>query len=39
MNFDIIPTLHNKWGFYIAVALMFVIPAGMLVAFKRRGWF
>ena len=39
MNFDIIPTLHNKWGFYIAVALMFVIPAGMLVVFKKRGWF
>lgn len=39
MNFDVIPTLHNKWGFYIAVSLMFVIPAIMLVQFKRRGWF
>lgn len=39
MNFDIIPTLHNKWGFYIAVALMFVIPAIMLFFFKKRGWF
>lgn len=39
MNFDIIPTLHNKWGFYTAVALMLLIPAGMLVMFKKRGWF
>lgn len=39
MNFDIIPTLHNKWGFYIAVSLMFIIPAIMLVLFKKRGWF
>jgi len=39
MNFDVIPTLHNKWGFYIAVSLMFLIPAGMLVMFKKRGWF
>jgi magnesium transporter len=39
MNFDIIPTLHNRWGFYIAVSLMFVIPAIMLILFKRRGWF
>lgn len=39
MNFDIIPTLHNKWGFYIAVGLMFGIPAIMLFLFKKRGWF
>src|SRR6478672_9749104 len=39
MNFDIIPTLHNKWGFYIAVSLMLLIPVWMLRAFKKRGWF
>lgn len=39
MNFDVIPTAHNEWGFYTAVAVMLLIPVGMLVVFKRRGWF
>jgi len=39
MNFDIIPTIHNKWGFWTAVALMLAIPAVMLYVFKKRGWF
>jgi magnesium transporter len=39
MNFEIIPTMHEKWGFYTAVGLMLLIPVGMLVMFKRRGWF
>jgi magnesium transporter len=39
MNFDIIPTAHNQWGFYAAVAVMLLIPAGMLIMFKRRRWF
>jgi magnesium transporter len=39
MNFDVIPTAHNEWGFFVAVALMLLIPLAMLVIFKRRGWF
>jgi len=39
MNFDVIPTAHNEWGFYSAVTLMLVIPVMMLFIFKRRGWF
>lgn len=39
MNFDIIPLTKHHWGFWIAVAMMFIIPAWMLAAFKRRGWF
>jgi magnesium transporter len=39
MNFDVIPTAHNEWGFYTAVAAMLVIPVIMLFVFKRRGWF
>jgi magnesium transporter len=39
MNFDIIPTLHSKWGFYTAVGLMLVVPVFMLFLFKKRGWF
>lgn len=39
MNFDIIPTAHDNWGFYTAVGLMLIIPLLMLFIFKRRGWF
>ncbi|OJU28093.1 MAG: magnesium and cobalt transport protein CorA [Sphingobacteriales bacterium 41-5] len=39
MNFDIIPLTKHHWGFWIAVAMMFIIPVWMLMAFKRRGWF
>ena len=39
MNFDIIPLLHNKWGFFICVALMLLIPILMIRFFRRRGWF
>ncbi len=39
MNFESIPYLHNKYGFYAAVALMLLIPVWMIYAFKKRGWF
>jgi len=39
MNFDIIPYAHETWGFFLAVALMLVIPIGMLWIFRKRGWF
>jgi magnesium transporter len=39
MNFDRIPYLHNKYGFFIAVALMLIIPIWMLRMFRGRGWF
>ncbi|HQW83172.1 MAG TPA: magnesium/cobalt transporter CorA [Ferruginibacter sp.] len=39
MNFETIPLLHNKWGFFISVGLMLCIPLAMLSMFKKRGWF
>ncbi len=39
MNFEIIPLLHNKWGFFISVGLMLFIPLAMIRMFKKRGWF
>jgi len=39
MNFDLIPYIHNRWGFFIAVGSMLLIPLWMLRAFRRRGWF
>jgi magnesium transporter len=39
MNFESIPLLHNRWGFFISVGLMLFIPLWMLRAFKNKGWF
>jgi magnesium transporter len=39
MNFDRIPTLHNQYGFFIAVFFMVLIPIWMLYTFRKRGWF
>ncbi|WEK36900.1 MAG: magnesium/cobalt transporter CorA [Candidatus Pseudobacter hemicellulosilyticus] len=39
MNFDVIPYIHQEWGFYLAVAIMLIVPLWMLRAFKKRGWF
>lgn len=39
MNFETIPYLHNQYGFWIAVAIMLIIPIWMIMAFKKRGWF
>jgi magnesium transporter len=39
MNFETIPLLHNKWGFFISVGLMLFIPLAMLRIFRKRGWF
>jgi magnesium transporter len=39
MNFDIIPLLHHRWGFTIAVSAMLLFPLIMVWFFRRRGWF
>jgi magnesium transporter len=39
MNFDVIPYAHHQWGFYFAVAFMFLVPLWMLWEFRKRGWF
>ena len=39
MNFDIIPLMHNAWGFFISVGLMLIIPIMMIRFFRKRGWF
>ena len=39
MNFESIPLLHNKWGFFISVGLMLFIPIIMIRLFRKRGWF
>ncbi|MCB4797795.1 magnesium/cobalt transporter CorA [Neotamlana laminarinivorans] len=38
MNFQYIPELHYKYGYFIVWAVMIVIIAGMLYYFKRKKW-
>ena len=39
MNFDNIPELHNPYGYFILLGVMFMIFIGSLYYFKRKGWF
>ncbi len=39
MNFDNMPELHWKYGYYAVLGLMAAIALGMVLWFKRKGWF
>lgn len=39
MNFDYMPELRNKYGYYEVLALMVTIVIGMVFYFKKRRWF
>jgi magnesium transporter len=38
MNFDNMPELHSRYGYYGVWIIMAVVAVGMLLFFKRRGW-
>jgi magnesium transporter len=38
MNFEHMPELHSKYGYFAVLALMVLIAIGMLFFFRRRGW-
>ena len=38
MNFDNMPELHSRWGYFAVWVLMIIVALGMLLFFKRRGW-
>lgn len=38
-NFDILPELHWKWGYFAMLAVMGLTVVGMLWYFKRKKWF
>ena len=38
MNFDNMPELHSRYGYYATWGIMLVVAIGMLLFFKRRGW-
>ncbi|WP_371979431.1 magnesium/cobalt transporter CorA [Bacillus velezensis] len=39
MNFDNMPELHWKYGYFIVLGVMAVLVAAMLFWFARKGWF
>ncbi len=38
MNFDNMPELHSRYGYYAVWIIMLTVAVGMLVFFWRRGW-
>jgi magnesium transporter len=38
MNFENMPELHSRYGYYAVWAIMAMVAVGMLLFFKRRGW-
>jgi magnesium transporter len=38
MNFDNMPELRTRWGYYVLWVVMVAIAAGLLYGFHRRGW-
>ena len=39
MNFDNMPELHWKYGYFIILGVMFLLLIGMIVYFKKRKWY
>jgi magnesium transporter len=38
MNFEHMPELHSRYGYYFVLALMLALAATLLVAFRKRRW-
>ncbi len=38
MNFDHLPELHWRYGYYLVLFLMVLIPLGLYYWFRRKGW-
>jgi magnesium transporter len=39
MNFETMPELTWKYGYFVTLFLMFLVGAGMSLWFKKKGWF
>lgn len=39
MNFEFMPELHLKYGYFLVLGLMISIAGGLLIWFRSRGWF
>jgi magnesium transporter len=39
MNFENMPELGWKYGYYMALGILVIIPVSMFWYFRKRGWF
>jgi magnesium transporter len=39
MNFDHMPELHYRYGYYVTLGLMAVVAGGLVTFIWRKGWF
>ncbi|HSV43036.1 MAG TPA: magnesium/cobalt transporter CorA [Candidatus Bathyarchaeia archaeon] len=39
MNFDYMPELHSRWGYYVVLGFMALVAAGLIITFKKKKWF
>jgi magnesium transporter len=39
MNFEYMPELKWRYGYFIVLGFMAMIGVGMVLWFKRKGWF
>jgi magnesium transporter len=38
MNFDYIPGLHSRWGYFTLLGFMILVAIGMLLFFRKKKW-
>ena len=38
MNFEFMPELHLKYGYFVTISIMIAIALGMLAFFKKKKW-
>jgi magnesium transporter len=38
MNFDNMPELHTRYGYFVLLGVMGCIVFGMVLFFRRKGW-
>ncbi|MBI3805774.1 MAG: magnesium/cobalt transporter CorA [Nitrospirae bacterium] len=38
MNFDNIPELHTRYGYFVVLGIMLIVTAGMLHFFRKKKW-
>ncbi len=38
MNFEFMPELHTKYGYFIVLGIMALVSLGIFLFFKRKGW-
>ncbi|MEP7026962.1 MAG: magnesium/cobalt transporter CorA [Candidatus Eisenbacteria bacterium] len=38
MNFEYMPELRERWGYFLVLGVMVLVALGMVLYFRRRGW-